>query len=406
LNSSQSRVERIYPIVELQDSGLLKSLSDKVPAKTLALARIELDKVGIVMRSSFDKMTVKSIVNAVIAQKAGWRLASDVSDDITEIIVARAAIERVLPQLENCAVDFVPDLKLRLLNDIERHQNEAVTMNQGQTVRDNMCNLNKEDVMKMKDIDVIISYATGMRKDINDGKGCGLGMLYCQLICTELNKRGISTFSGLHIPSGNNWMVYFDVLPRCKIMVVIQTPAYYKSWACMKEITAGLDNKLVIIPLIFELESQPGKGDAPRLPEAETMWVKELAKMEEKNEVEAKEHLVETIDDFSKRNSEPAPPLTVLDRLEVLENVAKRVLKLTGSTLSSKSSRSSAPDKSEVSGQRKPTKFTITLVLASNTDLAHTVECDDDVTVSFLWSEAIRHFGDDAGISGTCQSRK
>merc|ERR550514_277546 len=101
-------------------------------------------------------------------------------------------------------------------------------MDQGQNVRDSMVSLNKEDVMQMRDIDVIISYATGSRHNFDD-KGCGLGMLYCQLVCSELNKHGITTFSGLHIPSGNNWEVYFDVVPRCKVMVVIQTPAYYKS---------------------------------------------------------------------------------------------------------------------------------------------------------------------------------
>ena len=51
----------------------------------------------------------------------------------------------------------------------------------------------------------MISYATGMRAGL-DGDGCGLGMQYCHLVARRLERAGISSFTGLHVEGGYNWV--------------------------------------------------------------------------------------------------------------------------------------------------------------------------------------------------------
>jgi hypothetical protein len=52
---------------------------------------------------------------------------------------------------------------------------------------------------------VMISYATGTRTGL-DGEGCGLGMQYCHLVARHLERAGISSFTGLHVEGGYNWV--------------------------------------------------------------------------------------------------------------------------------------------------------------------------------------------------------
>ena len=52
---------------------------------------------------------------------------------------------------------------------------------------------------------VMISYATGTRAGL-DGEGCGLGMQYCHLVARRLERAGISSFTGLHVEGGYNWV--------------------------------------------------------------------------------------------------------------------------------------------------------------------------------------------------------
>ena len=78
---------------------------------------------------------------------------------------------------------------------------------------------------------VMISYATATREGV-DSEGCGLGMLYAQLIAQKLHSHGIESFSGLHVPAGADWKTYFNKIPTAEVMIVVQTKALYDSEPC------------------------------------------------------------------------------------------------------------------------------------------------------------------------------
>ena len=102
---------------------------------------------------------------------------------------------------------------------------------------------------------VFISYATGMRLG-TDGKGCGPGMEYAKMLADKLDNLGVGCFSGLHVEAGRDWREYLEKLSsdfsKAKVLLVVVTPAIFKSFPSMKEIGAALEKRLRIYPLIFE----------------------------------------------------------------------------------------------------------------------------------------------------------
>ena len=59
--------------------------------------------------------------------------------------------------------------------------------------------------------EVLVSYGTGTREGL-DEPGCGPGMYFCQAVVSELEKAGISTFSGLHVGAGTDWRIFLQKL--------------------------------------------------------------------------------------------------------------------------------------------------------------------------------------------------
>mmetsp|Transcript_61852 Transcript_61852/g.170262 ORF Transcript_61852/g.170262 Transcript_61852/m.170262 type:complete len:2071 (-) Transcript_61852:610-6822(-) len=155
---------------------------------------------------------------------------------------------------------------------------------------------------------VMISYATGTRKGL-DERGNGLGMQYCKLLVQKLERKGIPCFTGMHAQAGDNWKMYYDKVQKAEIMLVIQTPGYYRSDACLDEITAAHRCGLYVIPLIFEYGDE---GQVPwDLPEK--MWSQQLDHVE-KQITDGKPGAEEKLDRYKKAikflggiNSDPAP---------------------------------------------------------------------------------------------------
>ena len=100
---------------------------------------------------------------------------------------------------------------------------------------------------------VCISYATGTRRG-SDAQGAGPGMLQAATISHALYKAGIACASGLCVPAGNDWK---DFLPkidsrcsRCEVLIVLLSPAFYRSHPCLLEVhKATKAKRMDIIPL-------------------------------------------------------------------------------------------------------------------------------------------------------------
>ena len=53
-------------------------------------------------------------------------------------------------------------------------------------------------------------------------------MQYAKLLVQKLDRKGIECFTGLHAQSGENWKMYMTKVEKAEIMIVIQTPDYYR----------------------------------------------------------------------------------------------------------------------------------------------------------------------------------
>eukprot|EP00621_Florenciella_sp_RCC1693_P013335 CAMPEP_0182553060 /NCGR_PEP_ID=MMETSP1323-20130603/49293_1 /TAXON_ID=236787 /ORGANISM="Florenciella parvula, Strain RCC1693" /LENGTH=767 /DNA_ID=CAMNT_0024764773 /DNA_START=15 /DNA_END=2318 /DNA_ORIENTATION=- len=175
--------------------------------------------------------------------------------------------------------------------------------------------------------EVIISYATGTRDDL-DGEGCGPGMMYCHLVVRHLTRAGIPCFTGLHVEGGYNWHLYFEKLRRAKIMIVIMSPAFFKSGPCFSEQLEARKNGLQVIPLLFQLDEN---GMPPGAEGGGAKWIEEYEKMNHDKRVAHDTlcafRLRDDHDKGLKLNSEPAPPNTMLNS-DLLGKLVKRVRRM------------------------------------------------------------------------------
>ena len=181
----------------------------------------------------------------------------------------------------------------------------VIDVPEGESIRRSMQALVRGDVGTFYPF-VLISYGTGRRQ--GDGPGCGPGMLYCQRVAQLLDRRGVETFSGLHVSGGTDWHVFLEKLngrfSECAVLVVVVSPALYLSKPCLEEIYNALEAKIWILPILFE---------GP-IPPVEEQWP-----MITKNDSEkTKLMLTKVTKEFSSLNTIPAPPGTVLEQPEAL----------------------------------------------------------------------------------------
>ena len=161
-----------------------------------------------------------------------------------------------------------------------------------------------------------------------DGEGCGPGMMYCHLVVRHLTRAGIMCFTGLHVEGGYNWHVYFEKLRRAKVMIVIMSPAFFKSAPCFHEQLEARRNGLKVIPLLFQLEENGNPPGAVKGGGAK--WIEAYENMiggEDEQVAHDTLCAFRLRDDFKKGlklNSEPAPPNTMLDR-GLLDKLVRRV---------------------------------------------------------------------------------
>lgn len=109
--------------------------------------------------------------------------------------------------------------------------------------------------------EVVISYATGPRAGLDEPK-TGPGMVYAAEFALRLHDAGIATFSGLSIPPGENWkIILLRVAGRrvqegqrkpAKVLLVVETPAFYRSLPCLHEVTTAIENNVHILPVSLE----------------------------------------------------------------------------------------------------------------------------------------------------------
>eukprot|EP00930_Biecheleria_cincta_P006864 TRINITY_DN10794_c0_g1_i1.p1 TRINITY_DN10794_c0_g1~~TRINITY_DN10794_c0_g1_i1.p1 ORF type:complete len:634 (-),score=89.82 TRINITY_DN10794_c0_g1_i1:1071-2972(-) len=115
---------------------------------------------------------------------------------------------------------------------------------------------------------VVISYATGCRHG-KDGTGAGPGLVWTVALQRALFRQGIHSFSGLLIEGGMDWEIFklriqHKKQPRCKVLVVVLSKAYFQSKACLDEIYLAACAGVPVLPLRFE--------NAEDLPSPEQWW--------------------------------------------------------------------------------------------------------------------------------------
>ena len=125
--------------------------------------------------------------------------------------------------------------------------------------------------------------------------------------------------------------MYFEKLRRAKVMIVVMSPAFFKSAPCFHEQLEARKNGLQVIPLLFELEEN---GNPPGAVEGGgAKWIEAYEKMVG-GEDEQVAHdtlcafrLRDDHDKGLKLNSEPAPPNTMLNS-DLLGKLVKRVRRM------------------------------------------------------------------------------
>ena len=98
---------------------------------------------------------------------------------------------------------------------------------------------------------VCISYATGSRPGV-DVKGAGPGMMQAAYITHALHKAGIPCASGLCVPAGADWMEFLPKInsrfSRCEVLIVLLSPAFYRSRPCLDEVAQLCKRSIVARP--------------------------------------------------------------------------------------------------------------------------------------------------------------
>jgi hypothetical protein len=171
--------------------------------------------------------------------------------------------------------------------------------------------------------EVFISYATGNRKEAGDFPGFGPGTYYTLVLIKLLSLFGIPCFSGLMVPPGTNWETFLVKLgsrfSKCKLLIVVQTPAFYRSFPCLEEVfqaashkkkVDGEKKKIKLLPIRFE----------DQLPDVDDQW-----DQIEEHDTNKLLWLQKVQDTLGKINSIPSPPSTVISSPDALWQIVDMV---------------------------------------------------------------------------------
>jgi hypothetical protein len=172
--------------------------------------------------------------------------------------------------------------------------------------------------------EVFISYATGNRKEVEDFPGFGPGTFYTLVMLKLFHQFGIPCFSGLMVPPGTNWETFLVKLgsrfSKCKVLIVIQTRAFYHSFPCLEEVfkaasskvrsSDGTKKRIQLLPVRFEDDLPQSDDQWPEIEETDTNKILWLQKVQ---------------DTFGKVNSIPSPPATIATSPDALLQVVNMV---------------------------------------------------------------------------------
>lgn len=107
--------------------------------------------------------------------------------------------------------------------------------------------------------EVILSYATRSR----DGKGKD----DMWAIANVLREAGIDSFNGYMVAGGEDWQdEWFGMLGEAKMCILMLSPEYFQSPACVKECATALKTEgIKILPIQFGLPEMGGRflGKSP-----------------------------------------------------------------------------------------------------------------------------------------------
>jgi hypothetical protein len=111
---------------------------------------------------------------------------------------------------------------------------------------------------------LVLSYASGRRP--GDAEGTGPGFVQAFHFIERLKENGHMCFSGLHVPAGDNWEIYFlrldgDKAKKAKVMIALLTTDYFKSSPCMRELYKAIKAKVKILLVRMEEHMPPPKED-------------------------------------------------------------------------------------------------------------------------------------------------
>eukprot|EP00035_Acanthoeca_spectabilis_P007311 m.135187 g.135187 ORF g.135187 m.135187 type:complete len:1052 (-) comp13897_c0_seq1:323-3478(-) len=110
--------------------------------------------------------------------------------------------------------------------------------------------------------DVLISYATGHTADPAGPDDAGARLL--RQVSATLTAAGISHYHGEMCPASRSWQVeWFGRVERCSVAVVLLSPGYLQSRACLKELLALLQcSRLTDADRIIPVVVAPGVREA------------------------------------------------------------------------------------------------------------------------------------------------
>eukprot|EP00937_MAST-01D_sp_MAST-1D-sp2_P001148 g1148.t1 len=197
--------------------------------------------------------------------------------------------------------------------------------------------------------EVMLSYATGRRlvgqgDACDDAEGAGPGLVVAAKLVKLFKDAGMPSFSGLHVPPGEDWKQYFEKLDsdahpetaRCRVLVVLVTRAFYNSLPCLEEVATALRcqrlGKRVTKILPVRIEDVPfDVAQWPQLDRAKTK--KGSARAKEKHDAKRRTQLEwrESVrKEFGKLNSHPPPGATLLDSPILVNDLVQGVARHLG----------------------------------------------------------------------------
>jgi hypothetical protein len=105
----------------------------------------------------------------------------------------------------------------------------------------------------------IFSYASSS----NNGKGKSDMLALAQVLA----KNGITSFNGYQVKAGQDWQEeWYGIMPECKIGIILLSPEYFQSKACVQEcLELVKQKKIKLLPLQFGMPNTTGRflGEEP-----------------------------------------------------------------------------------------------------------------------------------------------